>query len=450
MSTLEYLVDSNHMLVAHSPNLGIMFSTGNKSTTAAANPTMPLVDQEFSGFKDIEVWGEDNNFPNEIIDLYSKNTLIPRLLGDKAAELVGGGLVAMKVIRTAKGEEHLPVEDSEITDWLEDFQLNRALYEMANDLLWFFNGWVELIPSVDRSKIVGIVHQEAAFCRWQKQNQLGKCENVYLCSDWTNATEKNVIKRKVIDPYSWNSIDEVRQSKDTNLFYPYNLPTVGKTFYQLAFHDAVRTSGWLDIIQSVPAFKKYLLKNSMSIKYHFEIDNAYWPAYFGETKWEEASPEDQLKLKKLWLDGMTKALTNIENAGNSVITDKIWEEHTLKGYRSLVTITVLNDATKDGTYIKDVLEGNSQLLYAFGADPTTIGFNGGGEQAQRSGGSDKREAWLIGNLRLQPTRNFLLEPIRWAAKYNGWDKRHPGFKIMTKDSILTTTDTGFGAKEVNQ
>lgn len=450
MSDLQFLVESDKMLFAHSPNLGIMFTTGGKPSGPAADPTMPRVGQDYSGFKDIEVWGDNNTFPQDIINLYSKNTLIPRLLGDKAAELIGGGLVAMSVNRTGKGEEHIPIIDAEINDWLEDFQLNRALYEMANDLLWFFNGWVEMIPSVDRKKIVGFVHQESAFCRWEKQNQFGKCENVFLCSDWENSHEKNVIKLPVIDPYAWGSIDQVRSSTKTNYLYPYNIPTVGKTFYQLAFHDAVRTSGWLDIIQSVPAFKKYLMKNSMSIKYHFEIDDAYWPAYFGETQWADQNPQQKLALKKKWLDGMTKALTNIENAGNSIITDKIWDMHSIKGYRSLVSITVLNDSTKDGTYIKDVLEGNSQLLYAFGADPTTIGFNGGGEQAQRSGGSDKREAWLIGNLRLQPTRNFLLEPIRWAAKYNGWDKRHPGFKIMTKDSILTTTDTGFGAKQVNQ
>ncbi len=444
MSNLSFLVQTDQMLVAHSKELGIVFTSGRP----AADPTMPRVDAQAAGTgEEIENWGDDNNFPQMIIDLYSKNTLIPRLLFDKASELVGGGLIAMQVTDVVNGVEQLTwVNDQEIISWLNDFQLNRAFFEMANDLLWFANGWVELIPSMDRSKIVGFVHQEAAFCRWSKQNKQGKCENVLLSADWPNNIKETTKTIPVIDPYSWNSIEDLRNSKKTNFLYPYNIPTVGKTFYQLAHHDSVRTSGWLDILQAVPSFKKYLLKNSMSIKYHFEIDDDYWPAYFGETEWEKAEPLEKQQLKKKWLDGMTAALSDVERAGNSIVTSKIWDNTMLKDYRSLVTINVLNDATKDGSYIKDVLEGNSQVLYAFGADPTTIGFNGGSDQAQRSGGSDKREAWLINNLRMQPIRNFLLEPIRWAARYNGWEAKYPGFKIMTKDSILTTTDTGFGSK----
>jgi len=450
-STLDFLVNEDNMLIAHSKELGIVFTSAGRRTTAApaAAPTMPRVDAQTSGVgQDIENWGDDNAFPQMIIDLYSKNTLIPRLLGNKASELVGGGLVAMKVVGFENGQEKMEwVNDTEIKEWLDDFQLNRALFEMANDLLWFYNGWVELIPSLDRSKIVGFVHQEAAFCRWSKQNKAGKCENVHLSADWPNNNKETTKVLPAIDPYAWNSIDRVRESTRTNFLYPFNIPTVGKTFYQLAHHDSVRTSGWLDILQAVPAFKKYLLKNSMSIKYHFEIDVEYWPAYFGEKLWEEANAEEQQVLKKKWLVAMTNALTDVEKAGNSIVTEKIFESGMLKDYKSYVTINVLNDSTKDGTHIKDLLEGNNQVLYAFGEDPTTIGFNGGDGQAQRSGGSDKREAWLISNLRLQPVRNFLLEPIRWAARYNGWEKRHPGFKIMTKDSILTTTDTGFGQKQ---
>lgn len=447
MSTLHYLVEQDNMLIAHSEKLGVMFTTGGKAP--ATQPTMPRVTNTETGpGTEVENWGEDNDFPQQIIDLYSKNTLIPRLLGDKASELVGGGLVAMRVTGFKNGQEEMEwIDDPEIKSWLDDFQLNRTLFEMANDLLWFYNGWVELIPSVDRSRIVGLVHQEASFCRWEKQSTNGKCENVHLSADWPTPKKETTKILPAIDPYAWDSIDKVRASTKTNFLYHYNIPTAGKTFYQLAYHDSVRTSGWLDILQAVPAFKKYLLKNSMSIKYHFEIDAEYWPAYFGEKEWEKADAATQLSLKKTWLKAMTDALTDVEKAGNSIVTEKVFDQAALKDYRSYVTIHTLNDATKDGSYLKDILEGNNQVLYAFGADPTTIGYNGGGDQAQRSGGSDKREAWLINNLRLQPIRNFLLEPIRWAARYNGWEKRHPGFKIMTKDSILTTTDTGFGQKQ---
>ncbi|GAB2780370.1 hypothetical protein GCM10027275_24890 [Rhabdobacter roseus] len=448
MSQIEYLVDSNSLLVAHSAAHGVMFTSGRP----AANPTMPRTENTTYGSTDeVEFWGEGNDFPQQIIDQYSKNTLIPRLLGDRTSELIGGGLVAMRRVGVdERGNDVFEwVDDPEITAFLDDFQVNRALYELANDLLWFFNAWVELIPNEDRTKIVGFVHQEAAFCRWSKQKK-GKCEKVLISADWPNNSPDTTITLPAIDPYAWGSIDQVRADTKTNYIYPINIPTAGKVFYQLPFHVAIILSGWLDIVQSVPSLKKYFMKNGMSLKYHFEIDNEYWPQYFGEAAWDEASPEEQLSLKKKWLDGMLKALTDIEKAGSSIITEKIYDMQGIKGYRNLVTITPLNDLTKDGKYLADVLEGNAQIAYALGADPTVFGFAGGEKMGARSGGSDKREAYLIEKFRLQPIRKFLLEPLAWIARYNGWEQRYPGLKILTRDSILTTTDTGYGAKQTAQ
>jgi len=446
--SLEFFEEGG-TLVATSERLGIVFSAGTTREAPIQGPTMPQVKSENSD-DEVEPWGDDNDFPKRIVDLYSRNTVIPATLGEKAAELVGGGLIAMKVVGAKDdGTEILEyVNDWEIQDFLSSYQLEKTLFELAQDLVWFFNAFVELVPNKDRTKIVGVTHQEAAFCRWEKQNKsTGKCERIWIASDWPSPEKKSITKLRAIDPYSWNSIDEVRSSKESNFIYPLIIPTVSRVFYQVAHHDAIRTSGWLDIVQAVPSYKKFMMQNQMSLKYHFEIDEAYWPLVFGDKEWEKLKPRERIVRKKKWLEEMTATLTDVKKAGKSIITPKVWGNFTNSAdYRNYITIKTLDDTVKDGKYIEDVMEGTAQILYALSVDPTTKGFLGGAKMGSRSGGSDKREAFTISNIRDSPARRALLEPIRWICKYNGWEKRHPGLRILTKSAILTTLDTGTGSK----
>lgn len=447
--------DEGGTLLGVSERHSIVFSagsTGSSSNTPLASPTMPRVKSEEGESEDVEPWGDDNDYPRRIVEAYSRNTVIPATLGERASELVGGGLIAMKVVGADNdGNETLEyVQDPEIQDFLSSFQLEKTLFELAQDLVWFFNAWVELIPNANRTKIIGVTHQEAAFCRWEKQNKsTGRCERVWIASDWPNPEKKNIIKLPAIDPYTWNSIEQVRESKDSKFMYPLIIPTVSRVFYQLPHHDAIRTSGWLDVVQAVPAYKKFMMRNQMSLKYHFEIDEAYWPLLYGQNQWEKWDAKQRVAKKKKWIQDMTDTLTDVKKAGKAIITPKVWGDGTLghgTDYRQYITINTLQDITQDGKYVEDVMEGTAQILYALSVDPTTKGFLGGAKMGSRSGGSDKREAFTISNIRNSPARRALLEPIRWIAKYNGWEQRHPGLRILTKSAILTTLDTGTGSK----
>src|SRR5690606_28597495 len=141
-----------------------------------------------------------------------------------------------------------------------------------------------------------------------------------------------------------------------------------------------------------------------------------WPLVFGD-EWEKLKPRERIVRKKKWLEEMTATLTDVKKAGKSIITPKVWSNFTNSAdYRNYITIKTLDDPVKDGKYIEDVMEGTAQILYALSVDPTTKGFLGGAKMGSRSGGSDKREAFTISNIRDSPARRALLEPIRWICK----------------------------------
>lgn len=403
---------------------------------------------------DIMPWGVGNDFPQRIVDLYNRDPIIPPTLGKVASMLTGRGVKAVMEDLDEEGEEidrALPANDPvtiEINAFLNTTNFRRYLREMAGDAAWFFNGFPELIVSKNRQKIVQMHPLNAEECRWCRMKPDGSMPTVYLNGNWPNATSESdeTIALPALDPYRWDKVEALRSAKYFNVVYPISYPTPGKRFYSLAHHYSIVESGWLDVHLAVPAFKKFLLKNQMSIKYHIKVDVEYWGELYG-TDYTTGTQAHKIVLRKQWVDSVTKMLTNVENAGAMLVT-AIKQPLTRDGVvRDYVTITPVTDAMKDGKYIEDNLEAAANIFYALGIDPTLAGFAGGEKMGARSGGSDKREAYLIALQMLAPFRDMLIEPLEFVAEYNGWKTRFPNLRFRFRDTLLTTLDTGAGTKK---
>ena len=102
-----------------------------------------------------------------------------------------------------------------------------------------------------------------------------------------------------------------------------------------------------------------------------------------------------------------------------------------------VTITAIDNKIKDGAYLPEASAGNSEILFAFGVDPTLIGHGVPGGKLGGGGGSDKREAFTILNALMKTPRETTLEIWEFLQEYNGWDENlMAGFE----STILTTLD----------
>lgn len=398
---------------------------------------------------DVMPWGDGNDFPQRIIDLYNRDPLIPTTLGKVAAALVGRGVMAVEEDLDDAGEEIVrAVRDPEINAFIKSVDFGRYLREMATDVAWYFNGFPEMILSKDRSKIVQLHPLNTEEVRWCRMTPEGNMPFVYLNANWPNVRVDDSYTKKIdaLDPYRWDRNAFIKESAFYNFVYPISYPTPGKRFYSLAHHYSIVESGWLDVHLAIPAFKKYLMKNQMSIKYHWKVDKEYWGMAYGD-RYLKADPAGKTAIKKEWLLGMNKSLTDVERSGNSIMTETTWDPVN-KLYRDHITVTSVTDAMKDGKYIEDNLEAAANIFYALGIDPAIVGFAGGANQGARSGGSDKREAYLIALQMLMPFRDMLLEPLEFIADYNGWKERYPNLSFRFRDTILTTLDTGAGTEKV--
>jgi hypothetical protein len=391
----------------------------------------------------VMMWGDDNNFPQNIYNLYSQTTLVNTTLSRIVSQIIENGIFACEVIGYEDDGTEItkPVIDPEIEMIINSIGSKKYMYQITMDLVWYFNAFSEMILNKARTKIVALSAKRASDCRWERMNEGGISQNIYINANWQYVNSRDsryVTKAPAIDPHLIDPIDLIRKGNSYNYIYPLTYPTPGRRFYQLAYHDSIRTSGWLDVYMAIPEFKKYMMQNQMHIKYHWKVDAEYWVINYGES-YQNGTPETRRQTKLDWLKKQEAVLTNVNNAGNSILTDRIWDIST-KGYRDLIELVSIDDIMKDGKYISDNHEAGANILYALGVDPTDVGFISGASGA-RSGGSDKREAWLISKSRLNPYRDFIVEHFMFALRYNGtYDKYQGRLRLKWHDTMLTTVD----------
>ena len=466
MSSVHYF-PGNDFDIALLPAAGLSIALENDKPASArsgvlsgaepgARPTVVQPDwtRYPSASGDLMPWGDSNDFPQRITDLYRKDPIIPTTLGKVASMLAGKGVKPVLEDIDEQGKEidrPLPKGDAvtrEINAFLNNNLFRLYLREMASDAAWFFNGWPEMLLSKDRQKIVQLHPLNAEEVRWCRMTEQGNLPFVWLNANWPHVTTADPRTKCInaLDPYRWDRVAWLRESQFYNCVYPISYPTPGQRFYSLAHHYSIVESGWLDVHLAVPAFKKFLLKNQMSIKYHVKVDKDYWPIRFG-LEWAKGDDHKKQELRKSWIESVTKMLTNVENAGAMLVTD-IAQSLDGKTTKDYVTIAPVTDMMKDGKYIEDNLEAAANIFYTLGVDPTLVGFSGGKNGGERSGGSDKREAYLIALEMLAPFRDMLIEPLEFVAEYNGWKERFPDLRFRFRDKILTTLDTGAGTQKV--
>jgi len=385
-------------------------------------------------------WGDNNLFPQDLIDLASKSTELPALLEWKA--------------RAAQGKEVLPflrkydsvqkklvdeyLDDPEILAFLTSIPTQRYFREAYNDFFWFWNVFPDLIKSKGGDKIAYIGTHDASHCRWGIQDDKGVIQECWVSPNWaTNSvTRENAGVHKVVDPYNWAAVDALKADTATNrVVYPISYPSPGKTYYQLATWDGFRTSGWMAIAAKIPQFKEALMKNQMHIKYLIQIPTNYWASVY--EGWEDKSEEEKNACKLVTLNQINDKLTNVENAGKSILNEVGYdaEGNQLPGWK----IEVVDDKMKEGAYLEDAQEASDHLMRALGLDPTLVGQSPGKSMGGGSG-SDKRIAFNLYCALQKPYRDVVLEPLQFIAQYNGWKDKYPTLTFKTVEVELETLD----------
>lgn len=414
--------------ILHDETADLVYLPGVKAvgmTDRNKQPTRPVVkDPENEAILGkIQPWGEDNDFPQQLAELGSNSTIIGPTLEKKVNFLYGKGVKPFVVtdIDDAGNEKLRALKSGEIQE-IDDFilrtNLQRYILEAANDFYWFLNPFPELILSKNRKKIKQIVAQEATYCRWGIMDEReGRSKYCYINANWPDTEEKYIKKVATIDPYAYDRFEQLRHGNEWKYIYPLSYPSPGKSYYQLVPWYAASMSGWLDVAQAIPKWKKALMANQISIKYIIKV-----PAYWWEWKYPDWNEKKNLqkKRKETEYKKVETFLTGEENAGKPFMTTFKYS-HQMQKELPGWSIEAVDNKMKDGMYIEDSQEASAHLLYALGVDPTLVGFSPGGKNRSGGGsGSDKRVAYNMYIETIEPHRDIILEPLRFISQYNGW------------------------------
>jgi hypothetical protein len=388
----------------------------------------------------VAAWGKDNLYPQKRMKLIEKDTELPALLDFKSRMLVGKGVIPFKIEGyTPNGHEILipaPNEAEDAMRFLMKRSTKRFLLESAVDLNHFFNIFPEMVPSRDRSVITDIYSQEATDCRWEETDEKGRIRNCWINPDWANYKARHTKALPVIDKDHPEILDIIRSEKKWNYIYPVNYPTPGRKYYQLPHHDGFFESGWYDVGQLIPEAKKHLMKNQMSLKYHVEVDAAWWNhKYKG---FDTMAADEQQKIMSAELAKFNEFLSGAKASGKTLMTFMEWDIDA-KQYKGYWKVTVLNNPNKDGEYLEDSKESSMHKLRALGLDPTIVGLGPGRDNGSAGSGSDKWAAIKMYLAGLSPMRQVLLEPLEFIFDYNGWTEK--GIVPRFVDHQFFYTDT---------
>lgn len=391
----------------------------------------------------VSPWGDDNLFPQNAIEAAYKSTIIPPVLEWKAKAIYSGGLVFGTVKDDAKtGTQTLsPIIDAEISDWLKRVQSNKVLIKLCSDYYWFYNIFPEIILNKGRDYIENIGPGEAAYSRFglQNPNNKNRIDQLYISANWTgNSIPKGSINIPVLDT-SYDAVNKLKARKDGYIYcYPGAYPTPGRSYYQVAAWDTLRQSGWQDLAKSIPLFKKSLMKNQLSIKYHIETSESWWSWKYKDFATLTAAKRTELIQTEL--KNFNNILSGEANAGKSILSVFQSDPHTRKEYAGW-RITPIDDKFKDGMYLEDSQEASSHHYSALGVDPTLLG-NAPGKGMGAGSGSDKRVAKNIYVSGLKPDQDIILEPLQFVADYNGWSAKYPGLAFWFRNYWISTLDNG--------
>jgi len=194
---------------------------------------------------DIVYYGESNEFPQYVIELFNKSSINGTAIIAKRDGIIGNGL-------TAENESILDFANRDGESWNDVFK------KVALDESLFGGYALEIIWSQDRTKITDVYHIDFSYVRAHKMNERGIIPGYYISSEFENKGRLRVKKEDVTYLPRFNKLDRTSPSQ---LIYA-NSYRPGMRYYPLPDYHAGLNIISLDA--EVDNFHKNNIKNGLA------------------------------------------------------------------------------------------------------------------------------------------------------------------------------------------
>jgi hypothetical protein len=367
------------------------------------------------------VWGDDNLFPQNVLDDLAKNSVACQALEKRTRVHFGRGIIAYREIKDASGNTtREKVTDPEVVNFFNINHINYQWPKFIHSLEVFYNGWLEIILNKGKDHINRVFYKDPAYCRLSQMNRdTLKIEILYFSAQWRyipNVITNNKVVQLIPmwDPDRYDGITY----PDPKFAIQQTYLSFENSYYSLAGWNGVRVNKWMDIAALVPVMKKAIMQNQVTIKYHVTIPDFYFEKKFPASQYTVAQRNKEIEKV---IDELNDFLTDVENSGKSFVSFSFYDQakqKMMEGWQ----INVIDNKLADGAYLPDSQAANSEILFGIGIDPCLIGgsYVPGGKLGSGSG-SDKREAYWMLNADMGVSRMKSLEPLYFIRDFNKWD-----------------------------
>lgn len=430
--------------VYYHDGLKATFNTGDTRPRGRVGPTPSEKDDGTLTTGKVAFWGENNDHPQEIVEVIQKSDILQPLIVQSAKMMIGQGLVyGTTDIDEVTGEEVLkPMQVPEIEDLLEDFNSDLYLYESAID--WFTSGNAfQEIQMNFGGTVAGLYCNDFTRCRLSRKDPKGRITTAFVDGDWPGRYDirKETIAMPALDPY-YRIPQQIRASKADRFMLPIRILAHDRDYYGRAPWHGLIDSGVLEIAADTLSWRKFFLKNAMTLRYHIEVDSRFWTEKY--PGFLEKPKEDQKTIKQNELDAFVKWGTGVEKSGKTLMTTLLMDPVS-KVQWSLWKITPFKLEVSSGAYIPDGQDSDFRTARSF-MDPTLFGIAPGKDRNSAGSGSDKRIAHTHHVLDSHSDANLLLTGHRVMTEVNDWHKKYGngkrikwrfrGYHAATQDRVL--------------
>lgn len=427
-----------------------------KSEYSKPDATAYKINDTNEGEITVVPWGESNDLPLLMVEKIYSNPIMSQGMLFNARLGYGEGILPVKKSLINNKIVLTPALDNkEINEFFDNNDINGYLMEQITDFNFFYNVFPELVLNLENPrKIVELNHLEAVFSRWTEMDtKTRKIEfHAYSSKFGVEAPKKeDIIVTPVLDPK--NPLLDLKRrlglepqrdgktkvEKKNRYIVPVSFPTPGRYYYQKPYWYSIVESGWFDFAQQIPAFKKALLTNQMTIKYHVQLSENYWKLLFAAEGITTAEAKATRRLKEY--DNIKNFLTDTKNTGKSVISYVTYSPDGKE--MATMKITAIENNFKGGEYIEDLEEALNILSYGMDIHPSLIGAAPG--KNKNINGTEARELFIIKQALLKPIRDRILMPIYIVKAINKWPE---DIYFTIPNLELTTIDKGTGSQKV--
>lgn len=401
-------------------------------------------------------WGENDDYPIDLITKVYQNPMLAQGMLFNTNLAFGDGILAIRKKAVDGKLQVEPVYDNaEINSFFENNDINGYLLEQMTDINFFYNVFPEIILNQETPrKIVELNHLEAVFSRWSEMDVTTRriMWHAYSAKFGIESPKKeDIVVTPVLNPK--NPLLDLKRKlglepdingktiieKKNRYIIPITFPTPGRFYYQKPYWVSIIESGWYEFAQQIPAFKKALLKNQMTIKYHIQMSADYWDVLYSAEGIK--TPEGKAERKAQEYTNIKEFLTDTKNTGKSVFS---YIRYAPEGKEmAFLKITAIENNFKGGEYLEDIDQVWNILAFGTNTHPSLIGASPGKNTSIN--GTEARELFIIKQAMIKPLRDRILLPLYIVKAINKWPE---DIYFTIPNLELTTLDKGTGAQKL--